>query len=172
MEFECEEEKNSANVAKHGIAFEDAKGIFDGFTFRAVDDRRGYGEVREISIGRMNEAVVIVVVHTDRRGTCRIISARRRRGGKGIDMNKRYERPLSAAELAKRTDSDIDTGDDIPDLDEAFWSKAELTVPQTKSVVSLRLSNKVIEHFKRRYLKGYTSRMADVLASYVNAQPK
>ena len=86
-------------------------------------------------------------------------------------MSKRYERPLTAAELAERSDSDIDTSD-VPELDEAFWSKAKLTAPQTKSVVSLRLPSEVIEHFKRRYPKGYTSRMADVLASYVNAQPK
>ena len=86
-------------------------------------------------------------------------------------MSKRYERPLTAAELAERSDSDIDTSD-VPELDEAFWSKAELTAPQPKSVVSLRVPNDVIEHFKRRYPKGYTSRMADVLASYVNAQPK
>ena len=86
-------------------------------------------------------------------------------------MSKRYERPLTAAELADRTDSDIDTSD-IPELDDAFWSKAQLTAPLTKTVVSLRVTSDVIEHFKRRYPKGYTSRMADVLASYVNAQPK
>ena len=93
MTFEWDEEKNRANIAKHGIAFEDAKGIFDGFTFRAVDDRRDYGETREISIGRIGDAVVLVVVHNDRNGTCRIISARQAKKRE----RDRYEQALRGA---------------------------------------------------------------------------
>ena len=86
-------------------------------------------------------------------------------------MNKRYERPLSAGELAERPDTEIDTSD-IPELDEAFWNKAQLQAPRAKSAVSIRLPDDVIEHFRSRYPKGYTSRMAAVLASYVEAQSK
>ena len=77
MTFEWDEDKNQQNIAKHGISFEQASGIFDGFTFHRIDDRHDYGEVREISIGMVGSATIIVVVHTDRAGVCRIISARR-----------------------------------------------------------------------------------------------
>ena len=76
MDFEWDEEKNKANLAKHGIAFEEAALIFRGLTLTEIDDRQDYGETREISIGQLPEQVVVVVVHTDRRGVIRIISAR------------------------------------------------------------------------------------------------
>ncbi|AOO80526.1 BrnT family toxin [Bosea vaviloviae] len=75
-EFEWDPEKDTANVAKHGVAFEFAKRIFEGPVLSWVDDRVDYGEVREISIGRVDGIVVLVVVHTDRDGRIRIISAR------------------------------------------------------------------------------------------------
>jgi uncharacterized protein len=40
------------------------------------DDREDYGEVREISIGMVDGIAVLTVVHTDRQGKVRIISAR------------------------------------------------------------------------------------------------
>ncbi len=76
MDFEWDEEKNKANIAKHGIAFEEAALIFRGIALTEIDVRQDYGEVREISIGSLPEQVVIVVVHTDRSGVTRIISAR------------------------------------------------------------------------------------------------
>ena len=76
MDFEWDEAKNKANLAKHGIAFEEAALIFRGLTLTEIDDRQDYGEKREISIGQLPEQVVVVVVHTDRSGVTRIISAR------------------------------------------------------------------------------------------------
>lgn len=76
MNFEWDETKNQQNIAKHGLSFEDASRIFEGITLNAVDDRFDYGEVREISIGQIDGLVVVTVVHTDRFGVCRIISAR------------------------------------------------------------------------------------------------
>jgi len=74
--FEWDEEKNKTNLAKHGISFGEAALIFEGRVFSRTDDRKDYGEVRFISIGAISEAVVVVVVHTIRRGKIRIISAR------------------------------------------------------------------------------------------------
>ncbi len=76
MEFEWDDVKNQTNIEKHGVQFKDAVRIFDGFTVGFIDDRNDYGEVREISIGMIDDIAVIVVVHTDRNGICRIISAR------------------------------------------------------------------------------------------------
>jgi hypothetical protein len=76
LDFEWDEEKNEANIAKHGIAFQEAALIFRGITLTEIDVRQDYGEVREISIGSLPEQVVIVVVHTNRSGVTRMISAR------------------------------------------------------------------------------------------------
>lgn len=76
MKFEWDENKNQRNIAKHGVSFEDACRIFEGFTLGFVDNRKDYGEVREISIGVIDGIAVVTVVHTDRKSVCRIISAR------------------------------------------------------------------------------------------------
>lgn len=63
---------------KHGISFEEAKQIFAGPVLTFSDKNSDeHGEFREISIGFLSVAVVITVVHTDRNGKVRLISARR-----------------------------------------------------------------------------------------------
>lgn len=87
-------------------------------------------------------------------------------------MKKRYEKPLTIEELAALPDEEIDTGD-IPELDEAFWANARVMPPRTKPNISLRLPEDVVEFFKAQNPKGYTGRMAAVLAAYVQAhRPK
>jgi uncharacterized DUF497 family protein len=85
--FEWDEEKNAVNIRKHGIRFEDAIRIFDGFVATEVDDRHDYGEVRMISLGAVDDIVVLAIVHTDREGITRIISARQANRAE----RKRYE---------------------------------------------------------------------------------
>ncbi len=75
MQFEWDETKDRANVAKHGIDFETAKRIFEGPMLARTDRRRDYGEERYIGIGRV-EAATIVVAYTARGGRLRLISAR------------------------------------------------------------------------------------------------
>lgn len=77
MKFEWDERKNYLNILKHGISFENAKAVFAGFTVDILDDRFDYGETRKISIGTLAGVAILAVVHTDREGTCRIISARK-----------------------------------------------------------------------------------------------
>ncbi len=78
MQFEWDEQKNKTNIAKHGISFEKAKGIFEGDTLTIVDDRYDYGELREISIGMVEGVLILTVVHTDTKdGKRRLISARK-----------------------------------------------------------------------------------------------
>lgn len=77
-QFEWDEAKNAKNVAKHGIDFRDAQRIFSGPCVTRTDERSDmYGELREITVGLLDGVSVIVVVHTDRDGRIRIISARR-----------------------------------------------------------------------------------------------
>ena len=74
--FELDEAKNAANVAKHGISFEQAAAIFDGPVVSHTDRRKDYGETRTVTYGALGEQVVVAVVHTDRQAITRIISAR------------------------------------------------------------------------------------------------
>ena len=76
MEFEWDEAKNETNIRKHGIGFDTAKRIFERPVTTAPDDRRDYGEDRDISIGRLGSGALIVVAHTERHGRIRLISAR------------------------------------------------------------------------------------------------
>ncbi len=76
MKFEWDEAKNRGNLRKHGISFDEACLIFEGPTLSRVDDRFDYGETRRVSVGLIRDVVAVVVVHTDREGATRIISAR------------------------------------------------------------------------------------------------
>lgn len=93
MKFEWDEEKNAHNIAKHGVSFEQASLIFDGFTIDSIDDRFDYEETREISLGMIGSMAVLVVVHTDRKGVCRIISARQATRKE----KKQYEKEIQKA---------------------------------------------------------------------------
>jgi len=57
--------------------------------------RQDYGEERVISLGMIDAVLIIVVVHTDRQGVTRIISARPAR---------RSERRIYEEAIQKRTD--------------------------------------------------------------------
>lgn len=86
--FEWDETKNQSNIAKHGISFEQAKTIFDGKVLTLPGKYKG--EKREVGIGLYADEILIVVVHTDRMGITRIISAR---------PAKRKERALYEKEI-------------------------------------------------------------------------
>ena len=74
MEYEWNEAKRQSNLEKHGVDIFVAALIFDGPTITKADSRRGYGEVRYRSIGMVDDTCY-VVIHTDRDGVIRLISA-------------------------------------------------------------------------------------------------
>ncbi|HTH96161.1 MAG TPA: BrnT family toxin [Stellaceae bacterium] len=80
-DFEWDDQKDAANIAKHGIPFAEAVAVFldinriDIATIRAED-----GEDRMKSVG-MIEGRLFTVVYVMRGMICRIISARRSNGG-------------------------------------------------------------------------------------------
>ncbi|MFM7438385.1 MAG: BrnT family toxin, partial [Snowella sp.] len=83
MNFDWDNNKNQSNLTKHGISFDEEIPLFDDpniLTFG--DDRFNYGETRFILIGQItlvtqSKKVIIVVVHTQRNQTIRLISARK-----------------------------------------------------------------------------------------------
>jgi len=77
MDYTWDAKKNRSNFARHGIAFEDAVRIFNGFTLETVDDRYEYGEVRMYAVG-IASGMEIAVIYTDvSPAERRIISARK-----------------------------------------------------------------------------------------------
>ncbi len=74
--YEWDDDKNRKNVEKHGIDFETAKRIFDSPIVSRRDERKDYNEIRYVSIGIIDQVAMIVVVHTNRQGRIRLISAR------------------------------------------------------------------------------------------------
>lgn len=92
LEFEWDEAKDESNFRKHGIDFDYAIGIFEGFTIEDEDDRQDYGETRMRVIGKTAENVLLVV-YTAREPRLRIISARKARR----DERERYYQALGQA---------------------------------------------------------------------------
>jgi uncharacterized DUF497 family protein len=74
--FEWDDAKASANLAKHGVTFDAACGVFrDPFAIDFLDERQDYGEDRYAIIG-MVEGRLLYVAYTIRDDRKRIISAR------------------------------------------------------------------------------------------------
>jgi uncharacterized protein (DUF4415 family) len=85
-------------------------------------------------------------------------------------MRKRYDKELSTKELAALPDDQIDTSD-IPELDDAFWQKAQLIEPEGTEQITLRVKKSVLQAF-RATGKGYQTRMKAVLESYARTLQK
>ena len=74
MDFEWNEAKRSLNLAKHGVDVFIAALIFEGHTVKTEYERHDYGELRYKSIGMVDDTCY-VVIHTERNGVTRLISA-------------------------------------------------------------------------------------------------
>ena len=75
MLFEWDEEKNAANLKKHGIDFDDAILVFnDRYCIEFYDAAHSRDEDRYNVIGMVEN--VLFVVYTERKQRIRIISAR------------------------------------------------------------------------------------------------
>ena len=79
-----------------------------------------------------------------------------------------YDHALTLDELAALPDDEIDTSD-IPELDDEFWQKAVLILPEGKERLTLRLDRDVVDFFKRGG-RGYQTRINAVLRAYIKAQ--
>lgn len=96
MEFEWDENKRLEIARKHGVDLLEAALIFAGETVTRIDSRRDYGEQRLITTG-VAKGKCFVVVHTERDGVTRLISAWK--GG-------RHEQARYQASIAQRTVED------------------------------------------------------------------
>lgn len=75
--FEWDEGKSRKNLRKHGVSFDEASTIFgDPLSVTIGDPRHSIREPRWITLGHSAKSRLLAVVHTDRGGRIRIISAR------------------------------------------------------------------------------------------------
>jgi len=77
MEFEWDAAKSRINADKHGVTFEDASSVFgDPFALTFDDLTHSTAERRYLTFGVSVAGRSLVVVHTSRGDTIRIISSR------------------------------------------------------------------------------------------------
>ena len=75
-DFEWDDAKARANIARHDVSFEMARRVFsDPFAVDWLDDREDYGEARYVMLGMANHQL-LHVAYTMRDPRIRIISAR------------------------------------------------------------------------------------------------
>ena len=77
MQFEWDPEKAAANLAKHGVSFEEATTAFrDPLSATALDPDHSVGESRFVTFGLSSKGRLLIVSYTERGETIRLISAR------------------------------------------------------------------------------------------------
>lgn len=76
MEFEWDEEKAGANLAKHGVAFSNVTSFAFATAIVADDDRMDYGEKRMVAMGLIGDRLHCLV-YTRRGQRVRVISLRK-----------------------------------------------------------------------------------------------
>ncbi len=75
--FEWDDAKAERNIAKHGVSFEEAATAFGDPLSLTIDDPvHSRGEERFVAVGRSAEHRTLVIVHTERGESIRVISAR------------------------------------------------------------------------------------------------
>jgi len=76
VEYEFDSAKENRNIAERGLSLALAPLVFEDLVHIADDDRRDYGERRQVAYGRI-DGRLFVCVFTDRGEVRRIISLRR-----------------------------------------------------------------------------------------------
>lgn len=77
MGFEWDAEKAVANLARHGVSFEEAKTVFDNPLYvDFYDPDHSFDEHRYIIIGESQQRRLLIVSYRERDDLVRLISAR------------------------------------------------------------------------------------------------
>ena len=77
LKFEWDRRKAVSNGRKHGVSFEDAATAFgDPLSVTIHDPKHSDDEDRFLLLGETQDKKLVVVAHTDRKDTIRLINAR------------------------------------------------------------------------------------------------
>jgi hypothetical protein len=94
MRFSWDEKKAAANLAKHGVSFEEAATVFGDPLSDTFDDPDHSADGRRfLIVGASDRGRMLIVAHTDDWAAVRIISAREPTAGE----RKSYEESRSRA---------------------------------------------------------------------------
>lgn len=74
MRYSYDENKRQLVLNQRGLDLADAGQVFEGFYLTRVDDKHSANEQRSITVGLLNDQVVVLVVWTPRNGERRIIT--------------------------------------------------------------------------------------------------
>lgn len=78
MIFEWDPEKAAGNLRKHGVSFQEAATVFeDAMSVTYFDPDHSTKESRYLTVGMARSGQLLIVAHTDRGKSLRIISARK-----------------------------------------------------------------------------------------------
>ncbi len=77
MRFRSDPSKAATNLRKHGVAFADAEGVLEDPLAITIEDPDAEGEQRFSTMGMGSAGELLVVIWMERKGDCRLISARR-----------------------------------------------------------------------------------------------
>lgn len=100
MRFTWDPDKNARNLRDRGLSFADAALMWESPMLAWVDNRRDYGEVREIGLGTLGRRVMVVGLV--RRGDDIHIFSFRKANGREA---KRYQAALAARRGPETDDS-------------------------------------------------------------------
>ena len=95
LRFEWDERKAVSNRRKHGVSFEEARGVFlDEDALRIPDPEHSDAEDRFVMLGLSNQLRILVVCHCYRESdeVIRIISARKADRGERAQYEHRRRR--------------------------------------------------------------------------------
>jgi len=77
MEFKWDEKKAAANLADHGVSFDEAKTVFDDPLYvDFYDPDHSYDEHRYLIVGESRQGRLLIVSYTERGESARLISGR------------------------------------------------------------------------------------------------
>jgi uncharacterized DUF497 family protein len=77
LKFEWDRKKAVLNIKKHGVSFEDAATAFgDPLSVTILDPKHSDDEDRFLLLGETKDKKLVVVAHTDRKDTLRLINVR------------------------------------------------------------------------------------------------
>ena len=77
LRFEWDPEKAATNERKHGVTFLEASTAFsDPYSVSVADPDHSVAEARWLLLGLSNRGRILVVAHTERGDTVRLINAR------------------------------------------------------------------------------------------------
>ena len=89
LKFEWDRRKAILNIKKHGVSFEDAATAFgDPLSVTVHDPKHSDDEDRFLLLGETQDKKLVVVAHTDRKDTIRLINARPATRQERVDYEK------------------------------------------------------------------------------------